>query len=239
MKKINDEIAIIVPAYNEKANIAVLIKAIHTYVKNANIYIVDDNSPDGTQYVVKKLAAKNSRIHLVVRKIKSGRGGAVLEGFKHALKNKSINYMVEMDADLSHAPNEIERILSKRNKKTLVIGSRYIKGSKIIDWPKKRIFFSHLANLYIRAILGVSIHDFTNGFRCYTREAAQILLKKNIEHKGFITLSETAYLLSKNGFSFIEVPITFRDRERGQSNATLFEVVSSFFAVLKIKFGKA
>src|SRR5258706_12777115 len=102
MKKTKDEIAIIVPAYNEKANIAILIKEIKKYVKNAAIYIVDDNSPDGTQYVVKKLAAKNTRVHLILRTLKSGRGGAVLEGFRHALKNKSIQYFIEMDADLSH-----------------------------------------------------------------------------------------------------------------------------------------
>jgi dolichol-phosphate mannosyltransferase len=236
MKITKDEIAVIVPAYNEKANIPILIREIHKYVNNALIYIVDDNSPDGTKHVVKKLSVKNPKIHLVVRNSKSGRGGAVLEGFRHALKNNSIQYIVEMDADLSHAPDEIPRVLSKRSKNTLVIGSRYVTGSKIINWPKRRIFFSHLANMYARLVLGVPINDFTNGFRCYTREAAQILLKKNIEHKGFITLSETAYVLNKKGFSFVEVPITFRDRTRGKSNATLFEVIKSLFAILQIKF---
>lgn len=236
MKIKKDEIAIIVPAYNEKSNIQILIREIQKYIKGAHIYIIDDNSPDGTQYIVEKIAAKNSKVHLFVRKNKSGRGGAVLEGFRQALKNKSIQYFVEMDADLSHSPDEIERILHKKNKNTLVIGSRYIKGSKIINWPKKRIFFSHLANMYARAVLGVPIHDFTNGFRCYTREAASMLLNKNIEHKGFITLSETAYVLNRNGFSFVEVPITFRDREKGKSNATAFEVIKSLFAVLQIRF---
>jgi dolichol-phosphate mannosyltransferase len=231
-----NEVAIIIPAYNEKENIQILIEQINKYVKNPAIYIVDDNSPDKTKYLVKKLAAKNKNIHLIVRNKKSGRGGAVLEGFKHALKNKSIQYIVEMDADLSHAPNEIQRLLSKRNKNTLVIGSRYIPGSKIINWPARRVFLSHLANMYIRAILGVKINDFTNGFRCYTREAAEILLKKKIEHKGFITLSETAYFLSKHGYFFEEVPITFRDRKRGKSNATIFEVIKSLFSVLQIRF---
>jgi dolichol-phosphate mannosyltransferase len=236
MKIKKNEVAIIIPAYNERENIQMLIEQISKHVKNSAIYIVDDNSPDGTKHEVKKLAAKNENIHLIVRNKKSGRGGAVLEGFKQAIKNKSIKYLVEMDADLSHAPDEIQRLLSKRNKNILVIGSRYISGSKIINWPARRVFLSHFANMYIRAILQVNINDFTNGFRCYTREAAQILLKKKVEHKGFITLSETAYVLSKHGYAFEEVPITFRDRKRGKSNATIFEVIKSLFSVLQIRF---
>lgn len=237
MKISDDEVAVIIPTYNEKENIEKTINLIKRYVPKILIYIVDDSSPDNTKEVVSKISnKKNSNIFLIVRKKKSGRGGAVLEGMKEAMKNSKTKYFMEMDADLSHAPNEIPRILEKRGKGIVCIGSRYIKGSKIVNWPRKRIILSGFANRYISFILRVKIHDFTNGFRCYPREAAQVILKNNIQHKGFITLSETVYLLSKKGFKFVEIPITFKDRTRGKSNATFSEVLMSLLAVIRIRF---
>jgi dolichol-phosphate mannosyltransferase len=237
MNKTKEEIAIIVPTYNEKENILRLIKEIRKYHDAIHIYVIDDNSPDGTHEVVKSYITKSKDefTHIFLRNMKSGRGGAVLEGLKHAYENRAIQYMLEMDADLSHDPAEISAILSKKAPKTVVIGSRYVKGSKIIDWPFRRVFQSNLANRYIRMILNVQIHDYTNGFRCYPRKAVEVLLTSDIQHKGFITLSETVYLLYKNGFQFAEVPITFRDRTKGKSNATPGEVFRSLIAVLQIK----
>lgn len=231
-------IAIVIPSYNEKINIKVLIEKIIENAPSSGIYIVDDNSPDGTQEVVKKLTKKYPRLSLITRNSKSGRGGAVIEGFRRAFENKKLTMFIEMDADLSHAPEEIKSLIDKTKKNTVVVGSRYLKNSKIIDWPLYRRILSRLANAYIKFILGVPINDFTNGFRYYPRKAVDYLLKSNINHKGFIMLSETAYILHKKGFMFLEVPITFKDREKGKSNATIPEILSSLLAVLQIRFGK-
>lgn len=238
MKIGKDEVAVVIPTYNERENITKTIELIKKTVPGILIYIVDDNSPDNTQEVVRKITSKkNNNVFLIVRTKKSGRGGAVLEGLKVALKNPKTKYFMEMDADLSHSPLQIPRILEKRDEKTVVIGSRYIKGSKIVNWPPKRIILSGFANRYISAILRVKIHDFTNGFRCYPKDAVRAILKNDIQHKGFITLSETVFLLSKKGFKFTEVPITFKDRTRGKSNATMSEVFMSLLAVIQIRFG--
>lgn len=239
MKIGTDEVAVIIPTYNEKDNISNTIGLIQKAVPNILIYIVDDNSPDGTKEAVKKIAdKKNSNVFLIVRKRKSGRGGAVLEGMKAALKKVKTKYIMEMDADLSHDPKQIPRILEKRAPGVICVGSRYVKGSRIVNWPWKRILLSGFANRYIAAVLRVKINDFTNGFRCYPKDAVKIILKNKIQHKGFITLSETLFLLSKNGFKFVEIPITFRDRTKGKSNATMMEVLMSLIAVIQIRFGK-
>lgn len=239
MKIQKEEVALIIPTYNEKENIEKTIGLIQKTVPNILIYVVDDNSPDKTQEIVRKLSSKkNSNVSLIVRTKKSGRGGAVLEGMKIAMKNGKTQYFMEMDADLSHSPLQIPSILEKRHPKTICIGSRYIKGSKIVNWPKKRIILSGFANRYISFILRVKINDFTNGFRCYPRAAVKQILRNDIQHKGFITLSETVYLLSRKGFEFVEIPITFKDRTRGKSNATMHEVFMSLLAVIQIRFGK-
>lgn len=235
MKIKKDEVAIIIPTFNEKSNIVTTISSIKYNLPDALIYVIDDNSPDGTQKVVKNIIERDKNVFLFIRKEKSGRGGAVLEGFKQALKNKRTRYFMEMDADLSHSPDEIARILEKKDQKVVVIGSRYVSGRRIINWPKRRIILSFLANNYIRGVLRVPIRDFTNGFRCYPRSAVEFLLKHQIKHKGFITLSETAYLIYKKGYILKEVPITFRDRTKGKSNATFAEVIRSLYAVIQIR----
>lgn len=229
-------IAIIIPTYNEKANIKSLVFEIKKRTQFTDIYIVDDNSPDGTQDIIKKIAHKDSHVFLVTRSKKDGRGGAVLAGFKKAYDSKKkYTSFIEMDADFSHSPDEISRLLKHAKSEVIVIGSRYITGSKIINWPVRRIIMSKLSNIYIRLVLGLTINDCTNGFRVYPRSAVKVLLAKNIIHKGFINLSETAYLLHKNKFLFFEVPITFRDRTHGKSNATIGEVLRSLFAIVQIR----
>lgn len=230
-----EEVAIVVPSYNEKNNIESLIKKIIKNIPEGLIYIVDDSSPDKTKDLVKKLMKKNKRLNLIIRKTKSGRGGAVLEGFKAAFKNPKIKYFIEMDADLSHSPDEINNLLSYASTDTVVVGSRYVKGSKILNWPLHRRVLSKFANLYIKVLLGIKINDFTNGFRCYPRNAVKILQESTINHKGFIALSEMAYILFLKKIRFQEVPITFEDRESGNSNATMAEVIKSLIAVVEIK----
>ncbi len=235
-KKVLESIAIVIPTYNEKENILNLIEQIHSNVGIVSIYVVDDNSPDGTQNLVRRYIASNSsKVSLIVRESKSGRGGAVLVGFAEALKNPRVKYFIEMDADFSHNPVDIPRLLDKRGSKTVVIGSRYVAGSKIMNWPLKRKITSRIANAYIRAVLGISVNDCTNGYRCYSRSAVELILESNIQHKGFISLSETLYVLSRKGFAFAEVPFNFVDRAKGTSNASFGEIIQSIPAILSIK----
>jgi dolichol-phosphate mannosyltransferase len=236
MKTQDKTIAVVIPTYNEKENILNLIEQIRTHVGNVSIYVVDDNSPDGTQHIVRKYISEHvGKVSLIVRKSKSGRGGAILAGFAEALKDPTVEYVVEMDADFSHDPKQMQRLLDKRAPKTLVIASRYVAGSKIMNWTLRRKITSKLANTYIRMILQVPVNDCTNGYRCYSRSAVNLLLKGNIQHKGFISLSETLYLLSKKGFSLVEVPFIFVDREKGKSNASFMELIKSFPAILDIR----
>ncbi len=232
-------IAIVIPTYNESKNIGPLVTEIFHFHPKARIIIVDDNSPDKTQEVVRKLQKKYKRLDLLVRTRDKGRGAAVMDGFKYVLKKyPKVEYVLEMDSDFSHKPAEISWLLDKAKKNTIVIGSRYTKGSKIEDWPLSRIILSHFANSYIRFFLGIPINDYTMGFRCYSIKALRSIDFSKIHHKGFITLSESAYILHKNGFTFLEVPITLKDRTQGKSNANFAEVLRSFAAILEIRFRK-
>lgn len=228
-------IAIIIPSFNERNNISILIKKLIKLVPNSIIFIVDDNSPDKTGEVVQKLARKNKRIKLIKRGGKGGRGGAVLAGFREAFKNTETENFIEMDADLSHSPEEINSLIKNSKKNTIIIGSRYIKGSKILNWPLYRRVLSKFANFYIRIILGIRVNDFTNGFRSYPRNSVQALIQAKVDNKGFIALSEMAYILHLKGFKFLEIPTTFKDRESGKSNATALEVLKSLIAVVRIR----
>jgi len=230
-----ENVAIIIPSFNEKDNIAILIRKLIKILPRAFIFVVDDNSPDKTGEIVQEFARTNRRIKLLKRNGKGGRGGAVLAGFKEAFKNSEIQSFIEMDADLSHSPEEIKSLTKSIKENTIIIGSRYIKGSKVLNWPLYRRVLSKFANFYIKLILGIKVNDFTNGFRCYPRASIRVLTKTNLSNKGFIALSEMAYILHLKGFKFLEVPITFKDRESGKSNATVTEVLKSLIAVIKIR----
>ncbi len=230
-----ENIAIIIPSFNEKNNISILIKKLIKFLPSAFIFVVDDNSPDKTGDIVHEFAKRNKRIKLIKRNGKGGRGGAVLAGFREAFKNSEIQSFIEMDADLSHSPEEIKRLTKSAREKTIVIGSRYIEGSKVLNWPLYRRILSKFANLYIKLILGIKVNDFTNGFRCYPRTSIKALMETNLSNKGFIALSEMAYILHLKGFKFLEVPTTFKDRESGKSNATAAEVLKSLIAVVRIR----
>lgn len=229
-------VAVIIPTYNERENILKLISQIRTDVGNVKIYVVDDNSPDGTEELVRAYMKKHPRnLSILARKSKSGRGGAVIAGFSEAMKNPEISYFIEMDADFSHNPNAMKELLSHCKQNIVSIASRYVDGSTISGWPLKRRITSKLANLYIRNILGVTVHDCTNGYRCYSRKATKLILESNIQHKGFISLSETLRMLFTAGFTFAEVPFNFVDRQAGKSNANFDEIFGSIPAIIKIR----
>jgi len=227
------KILVIIPTYNEQANILELIKRINLLQLDLDILIVDDGT-DNTERLVRKKIKKYSNLFLIKRKKKSGRGTAVLEGLKFGLK-KDYDFFVEMDADFSHQPEELPGLLKLAKDNTIVIGSRYIKGSKIINWSLKRKIFSKFANLYAGFILGIGIKDYTNGFRVYSRDAIEKLEFEKIKSRGYIVLSEIAYQLFRKGVNFVENKSIFINRKRGNSNFSLKEIKESFVSVLRIK----
>ena len=225
---------IIIPSYNEKENIGSLIDALFALPIGADILVVDDSS-DGTIDLIKKKQAGEPRLHLIARGKKSGRGTAVLEGCRFALSH-GYERIAEMDADFSHNPNELPSLLAVSGPNKLVIGSRYLKASRILDWPLSRRIFSRCANFYANVILGIGIHDYTNGYRVYGREALEKLEFNKIKSHGYIVLSEVAYQLFRKGVAFEEVPIIFVNRQRGVSNFSIKEAREAFFSVLRIRF---
>lgn len=232
------KIAIVIPTFNEKENISRLIKDILKLNLSCRIVVVDDDSPDGTSRIVKEISQLNKQVELISRTNKRGRGSAVIDGFKEALKDKNIIYFMEMDADFSHDPKDIPRFLNKIKSTDVIIGSRYLEKSQIIDWPLKRLIFSKIANSYAKLILGIPISDYTNGYRCYKREVLEALDFSKINASGYIVLSEMAYEIFRRGFKLTDIPIVFVNRKRGLSNLKFKEITDAFSSVLKIKFKK-
>jgi dolichol-phosphate mannosyltransferase len=227
---------IIIPTYNERDNIVKLIETLLAENKNTDVLVIDDSS-DNTANLIKEKQKSESRLFLIKRTKKGGRGTAVLEGFKYALA-RDYNRIVEMDADFSHDPHELASLMAVSGDNTLVIGSRYAKGSKIINWPMTRRIFSKCANFYANVVLGIGIHDYTNGYRVYGREALKKLEFEKIKGQGYIVLSEISYQLFKKGVTFIEVPTVFVNRRRGVSNFSMKEIKEAFLSVLRIRFAK-
>lgn len=230
-------LAVIIPTFNEAENIIKLLRAVRRNIgSDDKIIVVDDDSPDGTTRLVKNYAKHVKDTYLVSRKNKRGRGSAVIDGFIYAARFAP-DYFIEMDADFSHKPEDIPRLLSEVQKgKDVVIGSRYLNESKIENWPIKRRIFSRLANLYAKLVLQVPIADYTNGFRIYSRQAVKFLLSQKLSSAGYILLSETAYKLKEAGFTFGEIPIVFINRKRGISNLNFAEIKNAFWSVLQIRF---
>ncbi len=228
-------IGIIIPAYNERENILKLIKKIR---KNLNciIIIVDDSADLNTQKILKKSKIRNIKYYN--RGKKSGRGSAVLFGFKKLLEiKKNTNCLIEMDADLSHSPSELKRNISffYNNSLDLLIGSRYLQGSKIKNWPLSRRILSKFSNKLARTLLNVPVNDYTNGYRFYSKSAARtIILKCNKTGGGFIILSEIILILWKKNFKISEIKSIFRNRVRGESSVNLKLIIESFFGLVKL-----
>lgn len=231
-----DSTLVIIPSFNERENIVPLIEAILGLYPYIEVLVVDDSSPDGTADAVRGAqAAHGDRLHLIVRSGKGGRGSAVLEGFRYGL-GKGFDFLIEMDADFSHRPEEIAPLLAASKATGCAIGSRYLPQSEIHEWTRKRTFFSGVANRFARFVLGIPITDYTNGFRCYSRVAIERLDLDGIDAKGYVVLSEVAYQLHNKGMSFREIPTIFVNRRRGISNLSFKEIREAFLSVLRIRF---
>lgn len=228
---------VIIPTYNECENIEKMIHQVMSYAFGFHMLIVDDNSPDGTAGLVKELQKKYpDRLFIEEREGKNGLGTAYIHGFKWALAS-DYKYICEMDADFSHNPDDLERLVAaceKENAK-LAIGSRYCKGGKVKDWPWNRVLLSFFASLYVRIILWISIKDTTAGFKCYHREVLEAIDFDKIIFKGYAFQICMKYVVHKLKFKIVEVPITFIDRELGKSKMSTGIFKEAILGVWKMR----
>ena len=208
---------VVIPTYNERDCIAVLIGAILAQPADIEVLVVDDNSPDGTAGIVRELSAGDPRVHLLARAGKFGLGSAYVAGFRYALERTSADLIFQMDADFSHDPVAIPAFLEAVREEDVVLGSRYLKGVTVVNWPLKRLFLSYYANVYTRLITRLPFKDATGGFKCFRREVLQALDLDRIRSDGYSFQIETTYHAWRLGFRIREIPIVFVDRRVGVS----------------------
>ena len=229
---------VIIPTYNEKENIESIITAVMELPLTFDVLVIDDGSPDGTAEIVKKLMAGPyaGRVHLVERSGKQGLGTAYIAGFKWAIEHKA-NYIFEMDADFSHNPNDLLKLYDAcaNNGAHLAIGSRYVTGVNVVNWPMGRVLMSYFASKYVRFILGVNIHDTTAGFVCYKRQLLETIELDKIRFKGYAFQIEMKFTAHKCGAKIIEVPIVFVNRVLGTSKMSGGIFSEALLGVVKLK----
>ena len=228
---------VIIPTYNEKENIEKIIRVVFSLEKQFDILIIDDGSPDGTALIVKRLQIEYpDNLFILERKGKLGLGTAYIAGFKWALE-REYEYIFEMDADFSHNPKDLIRLYDAcvKDEADVAIGSRYITGVNVVNWPMSRVLMSYLASVYVRIILGMNIKDTTAGFKCYRRKVLETIDLEAIRFKGYafqIEMKFTAYTL---GFKLKEVPIIFINRVEGVSKMSSGIFEEALFGVIQLK----
>ncbi len=225
---------IIIPTYNENETIQIIIPAIKKVVSEAHILVVDDNSPDGTSATVKKMAEDIDGLFVLDRKKKNGLGKAYINGFKWALE-KGYELIFEMDADYSHDPKYLPDFLEAAKDNDLVIGSRYITGVNVVNWPMHRLLISYCGNIAARLIAGIKIKDCTGGFKCFRSEVLRSLNLNRIGSSGYSFQVEMNYHVERKGFRIKEVPIVFTDRTIGESKMSGGIVGEALFLLWKLR----
>jgi len=221
------------PTYNEKKNISELINGISKLPIDIDLLIIDDNSPDGTADIIKTIMSENKSIHLLEREKKLGLGTAYCEGFQWALE-RGYDLIVQIDADLSHNPDDILRMVEMSNSSDLVIGSRYIGGVNVINWPMRRLLLSYFANLYAKLLIQFPIKDSTGGFKCFQRKVLESIDLKMINSQGYSFQIEINFLAWIKGFKIKEIPIVFTDRTVGESKMNRGIVIEAIWMVPKL-----
>lgn len=207
---------VVIPTYNEAENIRLILDRLRAAQPSCDILVVDDGSPDGTGDIAEEYAARDAAIHVLHRTAKEGLGAAYLEGFAWAL-DQGYDVIGEMDADGSHQPEQLQRLIDALPSADLVIGSRYVPGGSVVNWPLRRKMLSKGGNTYIRALLGVNIHDVTAGYRLFHRDTLQAIDLAQVESTGYVFQADLAYRTLQAGLTVREVPIEFIERERGKS----------------------
>jgi dolichol-phosphate mannosyltransferase len=207
---------IIVPTYNEKENVEALLERIFAYVPQCDVLIVDDNSPDGTGAIADEAAARDPRVHVMHRGGKQGLGSAYVAGFRYAL-DRDYEAVFEMDADFSHNPESLPVFLHELENADLVLGSRYLYGVTVVNWPLKRLILSYSANVYSRIITGMRVKDLTGGFKCFRRRVLESIDWSRVRSDGYAFQIEITFKAWRKGFRIREIPIVFVDRKAGES----------------------
>ena len=228
---------VIIPTYNERENVESIIRAVFALPEPFHVLIVDDGSPDGTADIVRQLQQVfPGALHLLERPGKHGLGTAYIAGFRWGLE-REYAYFFEMDADFSHDPNDLPRLLAKCRDEgaDVAVGSRYVRGGKVVNWPADRIILSYGASLYTRIILWMPVADPTAGFICYKRQVLQTIQLDKIHFVGYAFQIEMKFAAYTLGFRIGEVPITFKDREKGQSKMSLRIIREAILGVLKMR----
>ncbi|WP_418636277.1 polyprenol monophosphomannose synthase [Winogradskyella sp.] len=229
---------VIIPTYNEIENIESIIRAVFSQQKDFHVLVVDDNSPDQTGNIVKGLQHEfKNRLFLVERKEKSGLGTAYIAGFKWALE-RSYQYLFEMDADFSHNPNDLIRLYNAcaNDGADISVGSRYVKGITVVNWPMSRILLSYGASRYVRLITRMRVKDSTAGFVCYKRSVLEAINLEKIEFVGYAFQIEMKFKAHKKGFKIVEIPVIFKDRTKGKSKMSGSIISEAIFGVISLKF---
>lgn len=234
---------VIIPTYNEKENIEKIVRKVFSLTQSFHVLIIDDGSPDGTADIVKQLQNEyNGHLFLEERSGKQGLGTAYIYGFNWALK-RDYEYIFEMDADFSHNPDDLLRLREACLPKTengavgadLAIGSRYVKGVNVVNWPMGRVLMSYFASMYVRAITRINVQDATAGFKCYRRIVLETIPLDKIKFVGYAFQIEMKYTTIKYGFKVVEVPIIFTDRTEGTSKMSTGIFKEAFFGVIQMK----
>lgn len=230
------KVLVVVPTYNEAENIARLIPAILSQGPTVEVLIVDDNSPDGTGGMVREIMKNAPRVHLLERPAKMGLGTAYVTGFKYALE-REYEYVLEMDADFSHSPKEIPNFLNKIEEADLVLGSRYVGGVRILNWPMQRLLLSYSANAYTRFLTGLPLSDATGGFKCFRRKVLEAIDLNHVKSNGYAFQIEMSYKAWKKGFRLAEIPIIFMDRRSGVSKMSRKIIYEAAIMLWKLRLG--
>jgi dolichol-phosphate mannosyltransferase len=225
-------VVIVMPTYNERQNLEIVAGRIRESVPDADLLVVDDNSPDGTGDLADKLAEKDARVQVMHRTEKAGLGRAYVAGFTWAL-NGGYDLIVEMDADGSHRPEDLPKLLAAAAGADAVIGSRYVPGGTVVNWPKSRAFLSWGANFYNQLMLGVRVRDATGGFRVYHAKTLRKIDLSGIQSAGYCFQIDMTLRVLQAGLSIVEVPITFVERERGASKMSSTVIFESFIRVAR------
>ena len=227
---------VIIPTYREKENIGALIKAISALDVAFDILVIDDNSPDGTAGIIKEIQKTSPNVHLIERPEKLGLGTAYIAGFKYAIE-KGYDFIYEMDADFSHDPKDLIRLYKACNDEgaDVAIGSRYISGVNVVNWPLSRVLMSYFASIYVRFVTGMKIMDTTAGFKCYHREVIENILINYVRSVGYSFQIEMKFIAWKLGYRIVEVPIIFTDRKMGQSKMSGGIFNEAIWSTLRMK----
>lgn len=235
MKKI-----VLIPTYNEKENIEAIIRKVMSLAGDFHVLVIDDASPDGTASIVRSVQPEfDNRLHILERSGKQGLGTAYIDGFRWALEH-GYDYVFEMDADFSHNPDDLIRLYDAAvsEQAGVVVGSRYVTGVNVVNWPMKRILMSYFASYYVRCVTRMQVRDATAGFVCYSREVLETIDLDAIRMKGYGFQIEMKYTAWKLKFKLVEVPIIFTDRTQGTSKMSSGIFGEAFWGVMKLRFRK-